>query len=220
MPGRTSSATSLTEMFLHLAPDWFSALAVVVGAFYAVRGFSAWRSQILGQKKIELCEATIDSIYRTRRAIQHARNGISFEGEGETRDQNPGDSSDSAKRKNSYYVPVERLLKEEDEFRKLDSIRFRFAAYFQEDAEKIKVAIDDIFKIRSEIMLSAEFLINEVDDPIDPKNEQNAKAKLSWMQDIGWRARSRDEDHLEARLLKAVNTIENIVLPVLRHEKA
>ena len=85
--------------------DWGLTVTVAL----ALLGVAFWRLQIIGQRRFAVAEECIVSFMLAKYALDYARNGASFEGEGATRTRDADESPDEQRTLDSYYTPVERL---------------------------------------------------------------------------------------------------------------
>ena len=58
-----------------------TACAAVAAACAAIKGINAWRNQLVGRRKMELAEETLQTFHNARAAIAWARNPATFKGE-------------------------------------------------------------------------------------------------------------------------------------------
>jgi hypothetical protein len=92
------------------------------------RELATWR------RKAEIAEQTLALCYEARSALNWARTSVIFGGEGKTRVSPKGEDQETKERRDSYFIPIERLHGDREVFAKLRSLRFIFVAYFGEQA--------------------------------------------------------------------------------------
>jgi hypothetical protein len=72
------------------------------------------RKQAVFKRKFELAEQLLSDVYRFKSIIQFVRNGAVFENEGTSRESNEIESDRLKRRRDSYFVPLERLNRENE----------------------------------------------------------------------------------------------------------
>ncbi len=200
--------TENIEIFARLC----EAFSVMVGAYVVIRGISAWREEMIGRRKAELAEEVLCLFYEIKDIFISSRFPGSFSNEGVTRKVPDGkvESEDETAYKNSLYVAVERLFKNNETFSKVQAIRYRFIAYFGKDASK---PFDEIKNAHSRIVVSTRMLIETYG-----RREENrpdlVKQRQRWESDIGWWA-DESEDQITPLIDGAVQSIENLCQPCL-----
>ncbi len=172
-------------------------LATFVAGWAAVRGVDAWRSEIVGRRKAELAEDVLAQFYHARDVLIWARlpdgpiEGGPREGDGDRRHR-------------SHASPIERLTQESALFSELQASRYRFMAYFGEDAAD---PFEQMRAIHGEVMSSAEALIRD-------SNEQAPDADRDrWEDAIGWV--DDGDDTLARRLAETIAAVEHVCRPLI-----
>jgi len=168
-------------------------LAAAVAGWAAVRGLGAWRAETVGRRKAELAEEVLAQFYRARDLMTWAR----FPGDGGLA---PTEAAGSG-------APVERLARESQLFSELQASRYRFMAYFGEEAAK---PFDELRKIHKEVLDAADSLAR-ADQPGDGASHAD---RAAWSAAIG-RGAASQEDELAARLDRAIHEIERICRPLI-----
>ncbi len=146
----------MTPETIQIFADLSQAFAVIVGVFIAVKGINAWRDEMVGRRKAELAEEILAAFYEARDVIKWARFPGGYKGEGETRPPIDGETEEQAQARNTHYIPVESLNQNKELFSKIQSHKYRFMAYFGEEAEK---SFADMKSIHSQILVAAGSLI-------------------------------------------------------------
>jgi hypothetical protein len=168
-------------------------LAAVVAGWAAVRGLGAWRAETVGRRKAELAEEVLAQFYRARDLMTWAR----F----------PGDGTLAATEAVGSGAPVERLARESQLFSELQASRYRFMAYFGEEAAK---PFDELRKMHKEVLDAADSLAR-ADQPGDGASHAD---RAAWSAVIGRGAASQG-DELAARLDRTIREIERICRPLI-----
>jgi hypothetical protein len=168
-------------------------LAAAVAGWAAVRGLGAWRAETVGRRKAELAEEVLAQFYRARDLMTWAR----F----------PGDGSLAPTEAVGSGGPVERLARESQLFSELQASRYRFMAYFGEEAAK---PFDELRKIHKEVLDAADSLAR-ADQPGDGASPSD---RAAWNAAIG-RGAPSGEDELAARLDRTIREIERICRPLI-----
>lgn len=127
-----------------------------------------------------------------------------FGGEGSSRTPDAGESATEKEKRNTYFVPIERLNCEKELFAKLQSLRYSFAAYFGEAAIEPFISM---WSVHTNISSSASTLIQYAEDDERPFAEP-------LLNRLGWGAGPRPDD-IDRTIEKAVIDIEAVCRPVL-----
>lgn len=96
------------------------------------------------KRKTELAEQGFIAFHEARDAFVWVRSPASFAGEGTSRKPAPGETATQQERRNTYFIPIERLNRDRALFAKLQSLRYAFAAHFGESAIEPFRAISDV----------------------------------------------------------------------------
>ncbi len=202
-----------------MSPDWISALAnlmmglsAVVAGWAGIRGLNAWRAETVGRRKTELAEEVLAQFYRAKDVLTWARFPASGDDDG-TADVRAGSAPDDDElEKSEIFTPVDRLTKESQVFSELQASRYRFMAYFGEEAAR---PFEEIRAIHTEIIASAHNLIRSYgQEPTELKEAERDQ----WEAAIGWG--EGEGDLLKTRLDQAVKAIEQTCRPLIeeRHK--
>ncbi|MGE3306436.1 MAG: hypothetical protein AB7I52_10735, partial [Rhizobiaceae bacterium] len=71
---------------------WATLVATVAGVFLAWRGLSAWRSETVGRRDIELCQAVIEKFYEAEHRMSVLRSPLSMSSEAQGRHRPDGEN--------------------------------------------------------------------------------------------------------------------------------
>ena len=194
-----------------LTPAWLQAIGSVVtglgaglGGWAALRGVNAWRIEALGRRKAELAEEVLAQFYRARDALIWAR----LPAEGARTDVSAHDGDQAAARDaTAMAAPIERLNQASQIFSELQASRYRFMAYFGEEAAK---PFDELRKMHKEVLDAADSLAR-ADQPGDGASHAD---RAAWSAVIG-RGAASQEDELAARLDRTIREIERICRPLI-----
>ncbi|MGH7879011.1 MAG: hypothetical protein ACREQD_05885, partial [Candidatus Binataceae bacterium] len=123
-------------------------------------------------------------------------------GEGETRKPDEQESDKLCERRNSYFVPMERLARQAQPFARLQTLRYAGAAHFGQEAIK---PIDAISQVHAGIMSTVGILIEIAKFADDPTASHQL---IPHRQSLGWGPRSDQPDPTERKIQEAVTAIE------------
>jgi hypothetical protein len=198
-----------------LTPAWVSALGSVVtglgaglGGWAALRGVNAWRIEALGRRKAELAEEVLAQFYSARDALIWAR--LPAEGAGTDVSAHDGVQA-AAPDAAAMGAPIERLNQASQVFSELQASRYRFMAYFGEDAAR---PFDDLRKVHDEVLEASARLIRARGAA---GSASDAADQDTWRTTIGWGP--HEQDRLAERLERAVRAIERICRPLIEEPK-
>jgi len=193
-----------------IRPDWISAtgtsltgLATLVAGWAALRGLGTWRSELVGRRKTELAEEILAQFYRARDVLTWARTPL-------RRDEHGGaDGATGPSRNQALSAPIERIIEESELFSQLHANRYRFIAYFGEDAAS---AFEAIRSVHAEVVTAAGGLVRDEGNSAD--QEEEAAQRGRWEGTIGWGLHK--DDPIPERVDAAVRKIEQICLPLIQ----
>jgi hypothetical protein len=182
--------------------------AACVGAYVAFRGLRKWQEETIGKRRAEVAEEVLSSFLHIRRVFDGIRSRAVRINEGSTRSPEPHESPELKRQRDRYFVVIERLAKEENQFTNLDKIRYIFEAYFGKDAARPFDIIDDVY---TTIGSSAEILIQiALADP----TEKDRATEMPLRNALGWGEAKRPDD-IDRKLDDALQSIERTCRPVL-----
>jgi hypothetical protein len=91
---------------------------------------------VIWRRRYELAEQILTTAYEARDILVWVRAPVQLAGEGETRKAADGENDKLRERRNSYFVPIERLARETKTFSTLQTLRYAAAAHFGQDSAK------------------------------------------------------------------------------------
>ena len=115
--------------------DAAQSFAIIAAALVALYSINAWRRESRWRRKQELAEEALTLFYEARAAIGAIRSPLEREGEGQSRESNPGGTPQEKELLDSAFVAIERR-KQTRVFESLRAKRYRFMACFGRDAEE------------------------------------------------------------------------------------
>ncbi|MDP3256536.1 hypothetical protein [Bosea sp. (in: a-proteobacteria)] len=201
-----------------MSPDWISALAnlmtglaAVIAGLAGVRGLNAWRTETVGRRKTELAEV-LAGFYRARDILTWARFPASDDNAGREDGRPEAGTDDGELERGEIFAPVDRLTKESLVFSELQASRYRFMAYFGEEAAR---PFEEIRAIHGEVIDSAHNLIRTYGQQQTVSEDAR---RDQWEAAIG--RGEGDGDTLKKRLDLAVKAIEHTCRPLIeeRHK--
>jgi hypothetical protein len=187
-----------------LAPLIQAAVVVVTGVV-AVRGLSAWRHQMVGKRKAELAEQVLTNFYAARDVFIEVRRRGFLSGEGKSRKSNDDESNQVQLMRNTYFIAIERLVRQGELFPRLHAQRYLFRAYFGKSTKPFET----IFEANNKIITSASILMD-----IAQYEDQSSLDRDSLLNEIGWGKRARP-DEIDRAIDAAVSEIEVFCKPIL-----
>lgn len=176
-------------------------LATLIAGWAAVRGVDAWRSEIVGRRKAELAEDVLAQFY-------HARDILIWARLPDRPLATAPDDDDRDDRHRSHVSPIERLTQESALFSELQASRYRFMAYFGEDAAN---PFEQMRAIHGEVMSSAEALIR------DPNEQASDADRDRWEDAIG--LVDDGDDALARRLADTIAAVEHVCRPLIADQR-
>jgi hypothetical protein len=199
--------TVLVELAL---PSVVTAVAAIYGVVIAKAGLAKWHDETIGKRKAELAEQALVAVYEARDVFVLVRSRGIFGGEGDSRTPIDGESKTQQEKRNTYFIPIERLTRHKEVFARLQTLRYTFAAQFGEAARQ---PFDALWSVHGTISSAASVLIQKTldDDDNDRAFRQDTDALLN---KIGWGTGARPDD-MDHKIEKAVQDIEKVCRPVL-----
>jgi hypothetical protein len=176
----------------------------------AQRRFAQEREQVIYKRRFELAETLLADAYRFRTVIRGVRVSGSFGGEGKSRTAEREETKETIKKKNIFYVPVERLERNNQFLGEFFAKRFAAAAQF---GPRVTEGFNLFNTVTNDIYVASEMLIGMVEQ--QSPNDANTKDELL---DILWANRAPAfgrEDKIETQTEKGVAILEGICRPVL-----
>jgi hypothetical protein len=191
-------------------PSVVTAVTAVYGLRIAKAGLDKWHVETIGKRKAELAEQALVAFYEARDVFVSVRSRGIFGGEGESRTPAEGESKTQQEKRNTYFIPIERLTREKELFARLQSLRYAFAAQFGEAAIEPFQAIRNA---HNDIITSASILIQITHDD-EEEGQTFARSPEPLLNRIGWGPAARPDD-IDRSIEKAVQDIEALCRPVL-----
>lgn len=173
----------------------------------AERKFDLDRSQSVQKRRFELAESLLSDAYRFRDLMRFVRNGATFGREGETREAQVHETDNVKKRRDTYFVPIERLQKESKFLGDLMAKEYTARAHFGTDAE---TAFRLIGGAVHDVQLAASMLIESVGQHSD--NEFNEKLRRDIWAPL---ASLKGQDEIGAKITEAISSVEKFCKPAL-----
>jgi len=197
----------LTSAWVSAIGNLVTGLGAGLGGWTALRGVNAWRAEAVGRRKAELAEEVLTQFYRARDGLIWAR----LPAEGAGTHVSAHDGAESAAQGAAMAAPIERLNQASQVFSELQASRYRFMAYFGEDAAR---PFDELRKVHNEVLEAAARLIRARGKA---GSESDAADQDAWRSTIGWGP--HEQDQLAERLDRAVRAIERICRPLIEEPK-
>jgi hypothetical protein len=132
--------------------------------FLAVRGVRNWNQERRDVRRAELAERALASAYRCRDVIANVRSPIGYQGEGQSRKAEEGETPGQKQQRDSAFVPVERLNAHQALFEELASLAYSLDAAFGPSAADPLLAFN---RARFKIMAAARSKFRMVDSTQD-----------------------------------------------------
>jgi hypothetical protein len=195
--------------FWKIIPSVIQAGSVAATAYFASRSLQAWRNQLIGKRKFEVAEDTIVAAYKALDALKWIRNPGVWSGEKIDRPTQQFETDDQKRLRDTFFVPIQRIKDTSEDFAQLGKMRYLCQAHFGDEASS---AIDEFFKIRDEVSISANTLIEHVGEPSSNEDNKKFYANLRW--DI-W-GTGNDKDKLKPRIEAALQKLSDICTKHLR----
>jgi hypothetical protein len=191
-------------------PSVVTAITAIYGLRIAKASLDKWRVETIGKRKAELAEQALVAVYEARDVFVSVRSRGIFGGEGDSRTPIGGESKTQQEKRNTYFIPIERLTRHKEVFARLQTLRYTFAAQFGEAAGQ---PFDALWSVHCTISSAASVLIQKTldDDDNDRAFRQDTDALLN---KIGWGTGARPDD-MDHEIEKAVQNIEKVCRPVL-----
>ena len=188
-----------------------TAVGIACTAIVGIQSLHSWRNQLLGRKRIEIAEKTLQTFYEVREAIETARYlRVTLPVE-EDLDQNagqPGVSQGDVDLQKLYSVCLQRLCDKDEVFSRFKALRNQYCMYF---GNEIDAPFDIMWEVRKDFIYAARMLIDKIsvkDEP-DIKDKRKEWKETIWYSGIG-------EDNINKKLASAIDEIEKICCPHLK----
>jgi hypothetical protein len=164
------------------------------------------KALVVWRRRYEIAEQVLTSTYEARDILNWVRTTAIMSGEGETRKATESEEEKLRKKRNIYFVPIERLTRETKTLSGLHALQFTAGAHFGENASK---PLFTIIKICEGIDSAARILIQvaEVEDEL-----AQSQGLIPLKEELGWGKRPDTNDE---KLRDAIAQIEAVCRPVL-----
>jgi hypothetical protein len=161
------------------------------------------------KRRTELAEQALTAFYEARDVFVWVRTRGMFAGEGSSRTPAVEESSTQQEKRNTYFIPIERLTHQKELFAKLQTLRYAFAAQFDEAAtEPFKAILGAHNEIRSAASLLIQITQGEDSSGLF------AHDAPPLLDILGWGIAHRPDD-IDLKIDKAVEDIEKLCRPAL-----
>jgi hypothetical protein len=121
-------------------------ISIIIAALAVAFSVTAWRRTELGKRRIELAEEAATLFYEIGPAINMIRSPVSWSTEGKSRERQKGESEAQAEARDRAHVVIERYNENAELFAKVHALRFRFRAYFGEEAYRPFSELDQVLR--------------------------------------------------------------------------
>jgi hypothetical protein len=193
-----------TEEVARIVGIAIQAGSIAVTAYFASRGLSAWRKQLVGKRRCELAEEILTSAFTVEQRIRFIRNGMGFKGEGKTRPRLESEPDQFSDTRDMYFIPLERISKHDETLTRFETLRVLAQAHWGSHAGR---PFDTILSVVREVAVAARMLVSTVGD------QGNRGSRSQWELAI-WD--SGPDDALRRRVNDAVRDIESLCRQFLR----
>ncbi|RYG60863.1 MAG: hypothetical protein EON60_05585 [Alphaproteobacteria bacterium] len=167
------------------------------------------RKQAVFKRRFEVAEQFLADAYRFKTMMKYARNGVAFGDEGSTRKTLQNETEDQKEIRNTYFVPLERINKNNEFISNMMSRRFTCYAHF---GLKANEAYDHIDLALNRLVASASMLINWGGKDGGLKIEMLQKLEADIWEPM---AEARESNGIGEDIESAIKIIENLSIPVL-----
>ena len=161
------------------------------------------------KRKTELAEHGLTAFYEAGRVFVSVRSRGIFGAEGSSRTPAPGETATQQEKRNTYFIPIERLIRDKALFAQLQSLRYAFAAHFGVAATE---PFDAIIGVQNEVIAAASTLIQMTHD--GDASDLYDRSAQPLLDTLGWGMGKRP-DGMDGKIEKAVQDIERLCRPVL-----
>jgi len=198
----------LSEIFMNIAVGAAS-IAAVLGAR------SEWK-KYNKKRQNELIVEVLESFYRVRDAFKRIRSPFGFSGEGATRLKQESETLEEKELFDRAYVPIERYKKEEEVFRNLDGLKYKFIANFGKEKAKL---FEDLIWVLNQIIFTSNMLrtswIQQGRPFRDDQSFQGHLERMHKFEGIIWEG-AHEPDEIKQKIDSAINEMESICEKLLK----
>ena len=196
---------------IKIAPSVVTAITAIVGVCVAKAGLNRWHTETIGKRKADLAEQALVAFYETRDVFRWVRVTGGFGGEGNSRSPISGESDAERDRRNSYFVPIERLTADKALFARLQTLKYAFVTHFGSESR----APFDAMKEVHDTITTAVGVLMQISADDWPRSGTD---RVPLLNDLG-RGAARRPDDIDRKIEKAVEDIEAICRPVLDKQR-
>jgi len=182
-------------------------IALAQRKFALDRAFATWK------RRSELAEQALIRFNEVQKVFLWVRNRGSFGSEGESRTPEPGEDERVKQKRNTYFIPIERLNREKELFSALQTLRPPFEAHFGPEAG---IPFKEISDIYNAIIAAASTMMEVAKFPSPPPSPFGGQEvpHASVLNTMGWGPQNRPDD-IDRRIDAAVEAIRTLCDPVL-----
>ncbi|MDW3197477.1 MAG: hypothetical protein R8G66_34185 [Cytophagales bacterium] len=191
----------------------FRTLAILLASIVGIYGINSWRRETRWKRKYELAEEILALVYEAKENIAMIRQDFSWSSEGRTREKLENETVEETEIRNSAYVTIERANTVKETFYKLQSLKFRFAAVFNQRDTSF---FDELIRTRNKLISSAFRLadarvrmLNKESNYVQESELIDKLEKVIWSDYEG-------QDEISLKVEKVVVEIEMICSTVIR----
>jgi hypothetical protein len=200
------------EQIAKLTFEIIQSLAIIIAAFVGIYGINSWRREAKWKRKYELAEEVLSLVYEVKENIEMIRSDLTGINEGKTRKKSDKETKEESEIRDTAFATVERANSVNESFKKLQAIKFRFVAVFNQSDSSL---IDELIRIRNKLISTAHRLADArviVSKQSNPNNEHYQR--IERFEKIIWFDYDK-EDEITTEVNKAVKGIENICKVVI-----
>ncbi|OCJ05395.1 hypothetical protein A6U86_29500 [Rhizobium sp. AC27/96] len=170
------------------------------------------KQQAIFKRRFELAEQILTDAYKFRSLMNYVRNGAAFGNEGSTRQAAEQESDNLKHRRDVYFVPLERLIRENDflgaMFARSDASQAHFGPNAKEAYALMQQSVTRV-RVASSMLVEKTNEYATMDAKLIRKLECDIWAGMAEVEDDG-------KDRITADIETAVALIEEICGPVLK----
>lgn len=200
---RDAPAPLFTKDGASVAKDLLTAGAAIFAAATGWRALSRWKAETIGKRRVEVAESTLVAFYQMQEIIKAIRAPLILPSEMEPEEGVPEEVTRSG-----YYAALKRIESYKENYSDFRTKRYIFSALFGRGNMQ---PWDEINKIFNEMYGAADTLIRGRNDRTQP-GDGTFELYRDLRRVI---ARIDDEDKIDARVEKAITSIEAICRPAI-----
>ena len=171
----------------------------------AVFALAAWRIQLVAQRRFNVAEESILAFSLAKNALDHARNGLAWQGEGVSREQEPNEPPPLTKSRNMYYAPIERLNAAHPKFAEMERVMLLARHHLGEPAFDAFAAL---LECRHKVIVSAAHLIRFAGQDDWNASDEGRKLNERFRADVGMLPDENNE--LTQKIRSAESTLRDM----------